>query len=189
MKARPTIYNGIQMRSRLEARVAAWLDVERIAWEYEPMAFASPAGQYLPDFRLPDLDPSGRPTYLEVKPTSDEIGQVTRRLDIIRESDRHANLALGVEPWLMMGILPMRIGSLPWQPCYLVRCPCGGLCIGDDHRPWDGRTMVYSTCHSCGDDAYRDPVYCDRLVRLPAWNETPAAPRINLEAVLTAAAR
>lgn len=52
MKARPTIYNGIQMRSRLEARVAAWFDSIGVSWAYEPVAFASKGGQYLPDFEI-----------------------------------------------------------------------------------------------------------------------------------------
>ena len=58
-QARPTLYKGVRMRSRLEALYAAWLDNYRDAewpdepfwkWSYEPMAFGSPDGQYLPDF-------------------------------------------------------------------------------------------------------------------------------------------
>lgn len=70
-KARPTIYKGIQMRSRLEAGFAAWLDASTVfQWEYEPCAFASPAGQYLPDFRLDNVAHHGgtRRAYIEVKP-------------------------------------------------------------------------------------------------------------------------
>jgi hypothetical protein len=70
--ARPTIYNGIQMRSRLEAGYAAWLDQWNFDWTYEPNAFASERGQYLPDFRLDAVrcswlaDPAT--VYVEVKP-------------------------------------------------------------------------------------------------------------------------
>lgn len=63
IKARPTVYKGIQMRSRLEAHAASRLDHVGIPWEYEPDCFASEAGQCLPDFKL-----FGKPFYLEVKP-------------------------------------------------------------------------------------------------------------------------
>lgn len=73
-KARPTVYKGIQMRSRLEAGFAAWLDRYRFDWEYEPCAFASELGQYLPDFRLNDVFASWKEKrvsmYVEVKPSS-----------------------------------------------------------------------------------------------------------------------
>lgn len=72
--ARPTVYKGIQMRSRLEAGFAAWLDREHLTWEYEPCAFATEAGQYLPDFRLSNVNVVGmlgtRTVYAEVKPDS-----------------------------------------------------------------------------------------------------------------------
>jgi hypothetical protein len=47
------MYGGIQMRSRLEAIVAANLDRVGVEWEYEPRAYAA-AGmrQWLPDFEL-----------------------------------------------------------------------------------------------------------------------------------------
>jgi len=176
LRARPTIYNGIQMRSRLEARVAAWLDAERIAWEYEPNAFASPAGQYLPDFRLPAFTKSerfgGRDLYLEIKPTyqPDSVVALMGRMDIIRASLPTADLAIGFEPWLREGALLVRMSSLPWQSgIRLVRCPCGSLCIGDPWSQVNGRRVIHSVCLSCWDDAYRDEEYTDRYVRLPDW--------------------
>lgn len=77
IKARATVYKGIRMRSRLEAGFATWLDRLHFEWEYEPCAFASEEGQYLPDFRLSDVFVSWRakPTtvYVEVKPKSFEM--------------------------------------------------------------------------------------------------------------------
>src|SRR5688572_1629249 len=70
---RPTVYRGVKMRSRLEAGYAQWLDSWGCKWEYEPCAFGSEAGQYLPDFRLPELrvswDDAPLVAYVEVKPT------------------------------------------------------------------------------------------------------------------------
>ena len=75
-KARPTTYNGIEMRSRLEAKYAAWLDRVNIRWTYEPKCYASEAGQYLPDFELHGVHLLGveRTVFVEVKPTVAAVG-------------------------------------------------------------------------------------------------------------------
>jgi hypothetical protein len=91
---RPTIYRGIQMRSRLEADFARWLDQRGRRWTYEPQCFAGPHGQYLPDFHVPIMQPSDDPSddygdqYLEVKPYEligdpDAIDAVLRRMEIV----------------------------------------------------------------------------------------------------------
>lgn len=71
IKARPTTYKGIQMRSRLEAHFAAMLDGwPNVTWEYEPTCFAGPNNQWLPDFRVTRSDEDDYPgtEYIEVKP-------------------------------------------------------------------------------------------------------------------------
>lgn len=68
-KPRPTVYNGITMRSRLEAAWAEQFDAFGWGWEYEPICVASKAGQYLPDFRLQIPGALGD-VYVEVKPGS-----------------------------------------------------------------------------------------------------------------------
>lgn len=94
-KARPTIYDGTQMRSRLEAGFAAWLDRRKVPWEYEPCAFGHPElGQYLPDFRLRNIPTSewGEVTlYAEVKPANflPEEGEGAE-LDMKYEADLEA---------------------------------------------------------------------------------------------------
>lgn len=83
-KARPTVYKGIQMRSRLEAGFAMWLDEEGLIWEYEPKAFAGERGQYLPDFAV-EMSVDGaapRTGYIETKPVMPGAGSVTRYLDM-----------------------------------------------------------------------------------------------------------
>ncbi len=73
-KARPTVYKGIQMRSRLEAGFATWLDKHHFEWEYEPYALATDDGQYLPDFVLGNVFAAWLPkpvtVVVEVKPNS-----------------------------------------------------------------------------------------------------------------------
>lgn len=106
-KARPTVYKGIRMRSRLEAGFAAWLDANGFDWEYEPQAFASEAGQYLPDFRLAEIDVAGSAqgaacatAYVEVKPDSFDFTDVekhaalARSMGVIHESEPDALLLL-----------------------------------------------------------------------------------------------
>lgn len=91
LAARPTVYKGTQMRSRLEARFAQWMDFHQWEWVYEPECFASADGQYLPDFELLaprltfrqntevfDLPESVR-VFLEVKPTVEKHAEVHHR--------------------------------------------------------------------------------------------------------------
>lgn len=92
--ARPTVYRGIKMRSRLEADFARFLDSPRAeaeGWQYEPQCFAGPNGQYLPDFRLS----SG--SYIEVKPATisrPNAELAIRKMEIVWESEPGACLVM-----------------------------------------------------------------------------------------------
>jgi hypothetical protein len=76
IKAIPTLYNGVAMRSRLEARWASMFDALRWHWEYEPDL---QAGFVIPDFLLPNF---AHPIVLECKPavTIEEIVEYRRIL-------------------------------------------------------------------------------------------------------------
>jgi hypothetical protein len=82
--ARPTVYKGIRMRSRLEADYAAALDRDGELWEYEPTCFAGPDCQWLPDFRI-----GHDKCYVELKPRylidydTDNVFDVYDRVDKI----------------------------------------------------------------------------------------------------------
>ena len=52
----PTLYKGIQFRSRLEARWAIFFDELGIKWDYEPETFQTKYGYYMPDFFLPSIN-------------------------------------------------------------------------------------------------------------------------------------
>lgn len=65
MSAIPTLYRGVFMRSRLEARWARYLDGLDIQWQYEPRVFNLGKSGYLPDFFLPYVWGG---LYMEVKP-------------------------------------------------------------------------------------------------------------------------
>lgn len=103
--ARRTMYSGIAMRSRLEAKFAAWLDGHGIEWEYEPECFADPSGQYLPDFRFRSTE--GHRVYVEVKGPPLDLDPDNRcepmqRMEIIWASEPDAELAIvrEGETWL-----------------------------------------------------------------------------------------
>lgn len=108
----------------MEARVAAFLDKCKWPWEYEPRAFASVDGQYLPDFRLP-----GRATlaYLEVKGVIeiDDYEPLYARMSIIRASEPEARLLFCDDRMLRHGYFMMNLPGLGlmWTPVLAMRCP------------------------------------------------------------------
>lgn len=96
IKARTTMYRGVQMRSRLEADFAAFLDRGGVEWEYEPVCFAGPRGQWLPDFRVLF---NGTRIYAEIKPESlrgDQIDQTLERMSVAWLTEPTAVLHLAI---------------------------------------------------------------------------------------------
>lgn len=135
IKARTTMYKGIQMRSRLEADFAAFLDQSGAEWEYEPVCFAGPDGQWLPDFRVTH---NGQQVYVEVKPESlldGDMDAVLERMTTAWLTEPDAILQLTIwrygEPgrcFAVMGIPPENDAGLTWW------CSEGA---GDTY-PWPG---------------------------------------------------
>lgn len=123
--ARPTVYNGIRMRSRMEARVAAYLDRCGFPWEYEPEAYGSPDGQYLPDFVMRWDD--GAAMHLDVKgahPTDAEFDALLRRMMVIRASEPQAQFAVISDPMLRAGRIGLSFpGREGWIEGCFIRCP------------------------------------------------------------------
>ena len=72
MESIPTLYNGTQFRSKLEAQWATLFDAIHLKWVYEPEGFTDGKIHYLPDFWLPECHSRGELTgvYFEVKPNS-----------------------------------------------------------------------------------------------------------------------
>ena len=64
-KGIPTLYKGIQFRSRLEARWASFFDLCGWKWEYEPLELSG----WIPDFIITSKDK--KKILVEVKPTDD----------------------------------------------------------------------------------------------------------------------
>jgi len=114
IRAIPTTYRGVLMKSKLEAKVAETLDGLGIPWVYEPpypgttkpRVYWIPGVRgsgYLPDFRL---WPERRdPWFVEVKPTGiyderhpdpDDLKTAVERLLIVRHAEPKATLILWV---------------------------------------------------------------------------------------------
>lgn len=121
---RPTVYDGVLMRSRLEAGFAAWADSMGLGPLYEPQAFATSEGQYLPDFlircvavegvtRTDDLDSL---VWVEVKPyepTGRYGDELRARMEIIHASLPDAVLAVAFKD-PTPGLLVKR-GTMAWR--------------------------------------------------------------------------
>lgn len=124
--ARPTVYEGIHMRSRMEARAAAYFDRLGWPWQYEPRAYASGGIQYLPDFEVRPWV-GGVSVFLEVKgahPTLDEFDAMLRRMTVIRASEPEAWLAVCSDATLSGGRFGFCApGYDGWREGYIVACP------------------------------------------------------------------
>lgn len=86
----PTRYNGIDFRSRTEARWARFFDAIKTDWEYEPQGYRLGDSSYLPDFWLPELG-----YWFEVKPIFSFDQQKCLIGQLAQVSDRPAILANG----------------------------------------------------------------------------------------------
>lgn len=160
--ARPTTYKGIEMRSRLEATVAANLDLWGYDWEYEPRAYAAGRVQYLPDFVL-KVD--GRlASVLEVKGADPgDTRQVFDQMSVIWRSEPTAFLVLVVAEWIASGAwsksgaprasFMVMLPDIPekiYAGAYVL-CPCGTVGLRLTFR--DGFALY---CRGCGEAP--DPV-------------------------------
>ena len=132
MKARPTTYKGVRMRSRLEAGFAQWCDEIGLPWEYEPECFATEEGQYLPDFLLPAVwvlwEDIRLDLYVEVKPG--HLGAEHEAL-----FDRWSRIIKATKPESLFTVIwPSQSGyDFPW-----VATPQGPALGRRLPQPWQG---------------------------------------------------
>lgn len=96
IKAIPTLYAGVQFRSRLEARWAAFFDLCGLQWEYEPEDFHG----YIPDFKLFDS------LYVEVKPISGRFPS-----EVIDKAYKSGMKG----PLLCLGRKPVALDAVAWD--------------------------------------------------------------------------
>lgn len=137
----PTVYKGIRMRSRTEAKVAAFFDELDWAWEYEPCDLLA----YIPDFALHFQT---GPVLVEVKGTTEDIEIAKFKLE---ESgwDREA-IIISRQP----GSLHSEHMMQQW--CAPVEYVIGNLLEAQEHSDagpqWNLAIVKY--CISCGSNTF-----------------------------------
>lgn len=132
----PTVYNGIEFRSKLEASTAKLMDDVGLEWQFEAEGYDLGNGiWYLPDFYIPR-----NKMFLEVKgildPKSEE--KVTALAGACAGS--------GIRVMLLFNVRPRRIAGL--QQLYVA----GSLVNGDGVMP---DNVVLSRCPSCKQAAWK----------------------------------
>lgn len=111
----PTKYNGVQYRSRLEARWAAFFDQLGIDYYYEYEGFQLPSGWYVPDFFLPSHG------WFEIKPkepSERECKLAHEMVSILRAGD--------LQPYEYSNNLRERFYILVGFPLEMVYAPNSG---------------------------------------------------------------
>jgi len=144
----PTEYAGVRMRSRLEARWAAFFDRVGWPWAYEPLDLNG----YIPDFALLFEDHGRKPLpiLVEIKPEL-YIASLYGHTDKIDQSEwKHEALILGAIVWpqdsmgeYSFGLLRDRDAS--WAPAVGVMCRCCES-LSFTSRTSDGP----GRCRACG---------------------------------------
>ena len=128
----PTLYKGIQFRSRLEARWAIFFDELGIEWDYEPETFETKYGYYMPDFFLPSIN-----RWFIVKGAKISDDESQKVLELSRLTAASAIIAEGSIPdWFdfhkenhQCNYLSMLVntdgqegGDWGWMPCFCPEC-------------------------------------------------------------------
>jgi hypothetical protein len=147
----PTTYKGVRMRSRLEARWAAFFDLIGWDWTYEPLDLAG----YIPDFGI-RFEP-GRVIVVEVKPalSLDELALAQRKVE--HSGWPREALLVGAdlfEPTSttpLVGLIAERVETpddqkaFAWGPARLFEClSCGRVSVLAEDGSW--------ACRACGCD-------------------------------------
>jgi hypothetical protein len=136
-----TRYKGYRFRSRLEARWAVFFDELDINYHYELEGFELNEEWYLPDFYLPDEEPS---SWIEVKPevpsSQTEWKELLKLLIELAKYKRENVIAILGEPypgeytlyWVGYkrdeeGLALPRIDAFPDQSVVFAESDCGAL--------------------------------------------------------------
>lgn len=138
MRGIPTTYRGVNYRSRLEARWAAFFDV--IGWQYTYEPFD--AAGYIPDF----LIHGDRPLLIEVKPAvthSDYLAPIAKLENGVAGHWRHDYLIVGASP---VPLLPNSFGGD--FPAAGLLGECFPPCCGDEPE-WSVGVGLWHDCYAC----------------------------------------
>lgn len=177
----PTRYNGIQFRSRLEAKWAAFFDLCGWRWEYEPLDMDG----YIPDFVLL----FSQPLLVEVKPafTLEEMRTHTGKIEL-SGWDKEA-LIVGNAP--IRNICDYSLGLLwerdayadPWSDALFFDCPkCRQLSLYHMAGSWWCRAQgcyraLCMTCEKLGRHSIDPTAFWREAGNETQWKKPRAARR------------
>jgi hypothetical protein len=131
----PTRYRGINMRSRHEARWAAFFDELHWTWAYEPIDLAG----YIPDFLL---DVEAGHLLVEVKPQLDDMAIAQSKIEC-SGWEREALVVVDAATPLIGTILEWEDGEPIWSDATLFEClSCDFSSVRSVERSW--------RCRRCG---------------------------------------
>lgn len=139
----PTVYKGVQLRSRTEARWAAFFDALGWSWEYEPIDLEA----YIPDFVLRF---EYGPLLIEVKPEmlSVDLAPACAKIDA-SSWQQEALVTLAAPIWVpSAGYGPVLgrlrdAGARAWNTGEMFYClSCGHLSLLCSEMSW--------RCRQCG---------------------------------------
>lgn len=146
IKAIETEYKGYRFRSRLEARWAVFFDALGIKWEYEKEGFdLGPAGLYLPDFWLPQVEMWG-----EVKGQQFTAAEANKCIALVRQTGYPCLKLIGVpenKPYPAI-----EISDIYGVPCEVDHC----LTTYHEYPFTEGRFYAMPGNYGPGGDAYWD---------------------------------
>jgi len=128
-KVIPTLYNGIEFRSRLEARWALFMDLIGVKWAYEPEGYQIGGDKYLPDFFLYRQN-----CFYEIKPAW-PTNQEAKKCESLA-------MATGRKVFLQHGPLLVPTGDVNEGALAYWRC--------DDGMPGSDITYLWAECKKCG---------------------------------------
>jgi hypothetical protein len=165
----PTVYRGVQFRSRIEARWAAFFDKLKWDWECEPIDLSG----YIPDFVLAF---SYAPLLVEVKNAIDVPAELEQhKPKIVLSSWEHEAVIVGARIGFpspgeaLCGLFGERHrgpGFLEWawDDARLFRCvACRGVSVHPANGSW--------RCRRCGtDDGNRNVDTLDTAAISEMWN-------------------
>jgi hypothetical protein len=124
-KAIPTVYKGIEFRSRLEAKWAIMFDLLDWPWHYEPIDL----DEYIPDFFI---DFGLQQFFVEIKPAmrKEEMREAMDKIHRASEGRNETFLILGGSPGYELNNHTWFLDTLMFQPgwgefddAYLAGCP------------------------------------------------------------------
>lgn len=105
-------YKGYTFRSHLEVRFAWYLDQIGETWRYEPAIYGPKGEGYKPDF---EIIGAVRPTFIELKPTLEEVEDAKRKMSVIWDYLPEALLIVASEEGRMFFAAYLDHPWVEWQ--------------------------------------------------------------------------